>query len=90
MDLSTSYMVLPSPSPIVHSSSPLSESIDNIRELEDCGAGAVVLWSIFEEQFSHDQEEMEYYMHYGADRFPESLNLLPHAAELFVWAGGVS
>jgi dihydroorotate dehydrogenase (fumarate) len=70
-------MGLTLPSPIVHSSSPLSESIDNIRQLEDNGAGAVVLWSIFEEQFSHDQEEMEHYLHYGSDRFAESLTYFP-------------
>lgn len=77
MDLSTTYLGLTLPSPIVHSSSPLSESIDNIKELEDNGAGAVVLWSIFEEQFSHDHEEMEHYLHYKTDQFAEALTYFP-------------
>jgi dihydroorotate dehydrogenase (fumarate) len=81
MDLSTTYMGLTLVSPLVGSASPLSRKIDSIRRMADCGAGAVVLWSLFEEQIEHDAEELEHYLEYGADRFAESLSYFPHAAE---------
>ena len=81
MNLETTYMGLQLPSPLVVSASPLSEDIANIRQMEDCGAGAVVLFSLFEEQIQHDAEELEHYLHYGADRFPESLSYFPDLGE---------
>ena len=48
MDISTNYMGLGLSSPIVCSSGPLSRDLGYIRQMEDCGAGAVVLWSLFE------------------------------------------
>lgn len=77
MDLTTTYMGLKLTSPLVPSASPLSESIDAIRKMEDHGAGAVVLWSLFEEQIRHQAEKLEYYLHYGADRWAESLSYVP-------------
>ena len=50
MDLGTQYMGLNLKNPIVPSSSPLSHSVDSIRRLEDAGASAVVMYSLFEEQ----------------------------------------
>ena len=50
MDLSTTYMGMKLKNPIVPSASPLSESLDGIRRLEDAGAAAVVMYSLFEEQ----------------------------------------
>ena len=55
MDITTTYLGLKLKSPIVPSAGPLSEKISNIREMEDAGAGAVVLYSIFEEQIEHEQ-----------------------------------
>jgi dihydroorotate dehydrogenase (fumarate) len=49
-DLSTKYMGIDLKHPIVASASPLSRTIDGIRALEDAGAAAIVLYSIFEEQ----------------------------------------
>ena len=54
MDLSTTYMGLKLRNPIVPSASPLSRSIDSIRHMEDMGAGAVVMYSLFEEQIVHE------------------------------------
>ena len=54
MDISTNYLGLKLKSPIVPSAGPLSEDIGNIRQMEDAGAGAVVLYSLFEEQIEHD------------------------------------
>ena len=77
MDLSTTYMGLKLASPLVCSPSPLCKDIDNIRRMEDAGAAAVVLHSLFEEQIEHDAAELEHYLQYGADRFPESLTYFP-------------
>jgi dihydroorotate dehydrogenase (fumarate) len=77
MKLDTTYMGLTLDSPIVPSASPLSQDIDKIKQMEDSGAGAVVLWSIFEEQVVHDHEELEYHMQHGRERFAESLDYFP-------------
>ncbi len=81
MDLTTDYMGLSLSGPLVPSASPLSQSISNIRQMEDSGAGAVVLWSLFEEQIAHDAEQLEHYLHYGADRWAESLTYFPSEKE---------
>jgi dihydroorotate dehydrogenase (fumarate) len=81
MDLSTNYLGMKLSSPLVPSASPLSQSIDNIRKMAAAGAGAIVLWSLFEEQIEHDIEEMDYYLEYGAERFAESLTYFPKPHE---------
>jgi dihydroorotate dehydrogenase (fumarate) len=58
MDLTTQYMGLQLKNPLVASASPLNADLDNIRRLEDCGAAAIVLPSIFEEQI---EAEMRHY-----------------------------
>ncbi|MBS3734341.1 MAG: dihydroorotate dehydrogenase-like protein [Phycisphaerae bacterium] len=77
MDLTTTYMNLELPSPLVPSASPLSRDLDNILKMADAGAGAVVLWSLFEEQIEHEAHELEHYLQYGAERFAESLSYFP-------------
>jgi dihydroorotate dehydrogenase (fumarate) len=67
--------------PLVPSASPLSQRLDNLRRMEDSGAGAIVLWSLFEEQIEHDAEELDYYLQYGADRFAESLTYFPAVSD---------
>ncbi|MGV8935623.1 MAG: dihydroorotate dehydrogenase-like protein [Allorhizobium sp.] len=80
MDLSTSYMGLTLSSPLVASASPLTASLDNIRQLEDCGAGAVVLPSIFEEQIAHEQSVVDALVSSGIDSFGEALSYFPSQA----------
>jgi len=77
MKLNTNYLGLNLRSPIVPSASPLSESIDSIRYMAECGAGAVVLYSLFEEQIEHDSLELNHYLTVGTDSFSESLNFFP-------------
>ena len=77
MKLNTNYLGLNLRSPIVPSASPLSESIDNIRAMEDYGAGAVVLYSLFEEQIEHESHELDHYLSAGTDSFAESLSFFP-------------
>jgi len=83
MDLSTTYMGLKLKSPIVHSSSPLSRDIGAIRQLEDAGAAAVVLYSLFGEQLKYEAEELSYYLDRGTEAFPESLTYFPDAATVY-------
>lgn len=77
MDLSTKYMGLTLRSPLVVSASPLSEKIDNILRMEDAGAGAVVLFSLFEEQIKQEIAQFEILTSQGAESFPEALTYFP-------------
>ena len=77
IDITTTYLGLPMKSPIVASASPLCESLENIRHLEDAGAGAVVLPSLFEEQLDLDSLAVDSDLSRGSESFPESLNYLP-------------
>lgn len=76
-DLQTNYLKLNLKNPVVPSASPLSQSIDNIRKMEDAGAGAIVLYSLFEEQINYDSQLLHETLEQGTDSFAESLNYLP-------------
>jgi dihydroorotate dehydrogenase (fumarate) len=77
MKLNCKYLGMELRSPLVASASPLSESIDKIKRLEDAGAGAVVLFSLFEEQIRHERETLSHYLEYGTYSFAESLTHFP-------------
>lgn len=77
MDLSTKYLGLPLKNPIVPSSSPLSHSVASIRQLEDHGAAAVVMYSLFEEQITSESYYLDYYLSHGTDSYAESLSYFP-------------
>ena len=81
IDLSTKYLGLTLDTPLVASASPLSQDIDGIRRLEDAGASAVVLYSLFEEQLRHEALELEYHLSAGTESFAESLTYLPMRGE---------
>jgi dihydroorotate dehydrogenase (fumarate) len=66
--------------PIVPSASPLSRSVEHICQLEDAGAAAVVMYSLFEEQISHESHQLDHYLSYGSDSFAESLSYFPGMA----------
>lgn len=77
MDLSTTYMGLKLKNPIVPSSSPLSQSVDNVKKMEDAGAAAVVVYSLFEEQITHESGELDHYLSYGTESYAEALSYFP-------------
>jgi dihydroorotate dehydrogenase (fumarate) len=77
MDLTTTYMGLKLKNPLVPSASPLSESVDSIRRLEDAGASAVVLYSLFEEQIVEESEALDHFLSYGSESFAEALGYFP-------------
>ena len=76
-DLSTTYLGLKLKNPLVVSASPLSEEIGNIRRMEDAGAAAVVLHSLFEEQIAVDSRELDRSLSAGTESFAESLTYFP-------------
>jgi dihydroorotate dehydrogenase (fumarate) len=63
--------------PIVPSAGPLSNSLDRIKRLEDAGAPAVVMHSLFEEQIVEESHILDHYLNYGADAFAEALSYFP-------------
>ncbi len=81
MDLTTTYMGMKLKNPLVPSASPLSRSVDGLKELEDAGASAVVLYSIFEEQFSHEARELAHFLSHGTESFAEALTYFPEPDE---------
>jgi dihydroorotate dehydrogenase (fumarate) len=77
IDLSTTYLGFTLRSPLVASASPLCEDVDNLRRMEDAGAGAVVLHSLFEEQITLESHHLDRYLSQGAESFAESLSYFP-------------
>jgi dihydroorotate dehydrogenase (fumarate) len=77
IDLKTSYLGLKLNGPIVVSSTPLSESLDNVRRMEDSGAAAIVMTSLFEEQLALESGALDEDLSRGTESFPESLGYLP-------------
>ena len=77
MDLTTRYMGLDLTHPVVPSASPLSQSLDGIRQLEDAGASAIVMYSLFEEQIEGESHLLDHYLSYGANSFSEALSYFP-------------
>lgn len=85
MDLSTTYLGLKLRSPLVPSAAqPLTENVDNLKRLEDAGAAAVVLHSLFEEQLSIERRELFESMLQGTESFAEALTYFPEPAEFHV------
>lgn len=77
VDITTRYLGLPLRSPLVASSSPLTETLDGIRALEDAGAGAVVLFSMFEEQLTLPPEALHRLMGEVAGSYAEAMASIP-------------
>jgi len=77
IDLSTQYLGLTLKNPLVVAASPLGRNIDNIRRLEDAGASAVVLESLFEEQLTLESRELDRFLSEGTESFAEALSYFP-------------
>ncbi|HJW83473.1 MAG TPA: dihydroorotate dehydrogenase-like protein, partial [Anaerolineae bacterium] len=77
VDLTTTFMGLPLKNPVVASSSPISKTLDGLKRLEDNGAAAVVMYSLFEEQITFESRELDHYLSYGAESFAEALTYFP-------------
>ncbi|MBK7106890.1 MAG: dihydroorotate dehydrogenase-like protein [Ignavibacteriae bacterium] len=81
MDLSTKYMGLKLKNPIVPSASPLSQTVDSVKAMEDAGAAAVVVYSLFEEQITHESGELDHYLNYGTESYAEATSYYPEQEE---------
>jgi dihydroorotate dehydrogenase (fumarate) len=81
MDLSTSYLGIELENPLVPSSSPLTRDVGKLRQMEDAGAAAVVLYSLFEEQVNQESHVLDNYLTQGIDSFAEALTYFPEAIE---------
>lgn len=73
VDLTTKYLGLDLAHPIVPSASPLTGNVASLKELEAAGASAVVLWSLFEEQIVHDEEQALALAEFHAESFGEAV-----------------
>jgi dihydroorotate dehydrogenase (fumarate) len=77
VNLSTTYMGLTLRNPIVPSASPLTETVESVRRLEEAGAGAVVMHSLFEEQINLDSHQLDHFLSHGTYSFAEALSYFP-------------
>src|SRR5512141_422635 len=78
VDLSTTYLGLQLKNPVVASASPISKKLEGIRSLEDAGASAVVMYSLFEEQIVHESLALDHFLNRGTDTYAESLTYFPN------------
>ncbi|MEJ2289019.1 MAG: dihydroorotate dehydrogenase-like protein [Deinococcales bacterium] len=88
VDLSTRYLGLDLAHPLVPSASPLSQTLDGIRRMEDAGASAVVMYSLFEEQIAHESLSLEHYLSYGSESYAEALSYFPEPQDYNVGPDG--
>ena len=77
IDLSTTYLGINLKNPLVVSASPLAEELANIRRMEDSGAAAIVLPSLFEEQITIESSALDHFLQQGTESFAESLTYFP-------------
>ena len=81
MDLTTTYLGLTLKNPFVPSASPLSRKVDTLKRLEDAGAAAVVLYSLFEEEITLEGRMMDAYLTRGTESYPEALSYFPKSGD---------
>jgi dihydroorotate dehydrogenase (fumarate) len=77
MELATSYLGLPLKNPVMPGASPLVDQLDNVRRLEDAGAAAIVMHSLFEEQITKDQLAEFAHTENPAESFSEATSYFP-------------
>jgi dihydroorotate dehydrogenase (fumarate) len=81
VDLRTKYLGLELKNPLVVAACPLTQSIDNLKKLEDAGAAAAVMPSLFEEQITHEEVAHSQAQDFGTESFAEALSYFPEPAE---------
>jgi dihydroorotate dehydrogenase (fumarate) len=84
MDLSTNYLGLKLKHPLIVGASPMSNDVDQVRRLEDAGAAAIVMHSLFEEQLILEQSNQQAYVESFENANAEALNFLPRADEFML------
>ncbi|MFH0990813.1 MAG: dihydroorotate dehydrogenase-like protein [bacterium] len=81
MNLNTTYLGLKLKNPLVPSAGPFSKTLDSMKALEDAGASAIVMYSLFEEQIEHEAAELEHYLVKGTESYAEAVNYFPKTEE---------
>jgi dihydroorotate dehydrogenase (fumarate) len=81
IDLTTTYLGMTLLNPLVVSASPLCEDLDNLVAMEEAGASAIVLHSLFEEQLSLESQDLTRNLYRGTESFPEALSYFPDMAD---------
>ncbi len=81
MDLSTTYLGLKLPHPIMPGASPMVDKIDLVKRMEDAGAAAIVMHSLFEEQLMREELATYHHIDVHADSFAEAMTYLPRPDE---------
>jgi len=81
MDFSTQYLGLQLKNPLVPSASPLSRDADMVKKLEDAGASAIVMWSLFEEQLQFEARELNHFLLHGVESYVEAQSYFPDLKE---------
>lgn len=87
MDLSTTYMGMKLKNPLVSGASPLAASRDMVKRLEDAGAAAIVMYSLFEEQILHQAREIDYYLTTYSESYGDALHYFPRPEEFPIRQG---
>jgi dihydroorotate dehydrogenase (fumarate) len=77
MDLTTNYLGLKLKNPVVVSAGPMTEKLENFARMEDAGASAIVMYSLFEEQIEAESENIDSALEYGTNSYAESTSYLP-------------
>ena len=80
-DLKTTYLGLSLKNPLVASASPMSKKLDLVKRLEESGASAIVMYSLFEEQITHESNELDHYLNRGTETYAEALSYFPELDE---------
>lgn len=81
MNLETKYLGLSLKNPLVPSASPLSSDVDNVKQMEDAGASAVVMYSLFEEQINAENQALDHFLNTSSESYAEALSYFPEPDE---------
>ncbi len=81
MNFETKYLGLTLKNPLVPSASPMASEVNKVKKMEDAGASAVVMYSLFEEQINRENEAMDDILTTSSDSFAEALNYFPEPDE---------
>ncbi len=84
IDLKTTYLGMELKNPVVPSAGPLSRDLNNIKQMEDAGASAVVFYSIFEEQLEHESLELFHHTTHHSESYAEATSYFPDTVEFQV------
>ena len=81
IDLTTTYLGLKLNNPLVASASPLSKKVDHVKRMEEAGIAAVVMYSLFEEQITHESLELDHFLSRNTNSSSEAMSYLPDSGE---------